>query len=140
MTFRDRNVERAQAIGIDLHLVLPHEAAQRRNFGDAGHGFQVIPQVPILIAAQLLERVPACRVDERVLEHPPDAGRVRPELGPHALWKPRQDTGQILHRARSRPVDVGAFLEHDVDVRKAEVGEGAHRFTFGAPSIAVTIG
>ena len=37
--------------GIDLDLVLPHEAAERRDFGDARHGLQVVAQVPVLVAS-----------------------------------------------------------------------------------------
>ena len=36
---------------------LAHEAAERCHFGDAGNGFEVIAQVPILVAAQFVEAV-----------------------------------------------------------------------------------
>src|SRR5262249_42733998 len=38
-----------QAVRIDVDLVLTAEAAERRHFGYAGHGLQLIPKRPILI-------------------------------------------------------------------------------------------
>ena len=81
----DGNVERPQAIRVDLDLVLAHEAAEWRHLGDAGHGLQVVLQVPILIAAQLIQTLPARRVDQRVLKHPPHTGRVWPQFRAYAL-------------------------------------------------------
>src|SRR5919201_207116 len=73
------------ATEIDVDLVLPHVAADRRHVGDAEHRLQVIAQVPILVRAQLRGAVLSGRVDEDVLEHPAQARRVRAELRLHAL-------------------------------------------------------
>jgi len=45
---RDGHVEGPQAIGINLYLVLPDEAAQRSDLGYTRHGLQLIPQEPVL--------------------------------------------------------------------------------------------
>ena len=50
-TFAIGHVEGAQAVRIDLDLVLPHEAAERRDLGDARHGLQVVAQIPVLVAS-----------------------------------------------------------------------------------------
>jgi len=55
---RDRHAVRRQPVAIHVHLVLPHEAAQRRNSATPRHRLQVIPQVPILNGAQLRQVMP----------------------------------------------------------------------------------
>ena len=128
--FRDRQVEGAQTIRIDLNLVLSHEAAERRDFRDAWYRLEVVAKRPVLIAAELVEPVTSRRVNKGVLKNPADAGRVGTELRPYALRQPRQNTRQVLQRARPRPIDVGPFLEHDVDVREPEVRQPANRLDF----------
>ena len=71
-----------------------------------------VAQVPVLEAAQLGEVERAAAVDERVLEHPADAGRVGAERGRR---RPRAaapaHAAQVLEHAAARPVEVGAVLE-----------------------------
>ena len=129
--FRDRNAVGRQAVGIDVDLILPHEAAERRHFRDARHGLQLVAQKPVLVGAQLGQVVAVALIHQRVLEDPADAGGIRTELGLHALRQARQDLRKVLQGARARPVDVGAFLEDDVDVGVAEIGEAAHVLHLG---------
>src|SRR6185503_17098754 len=71
----------AETVRVDVHLVLPNVAAERGHVGDAVHGLQVIPQVPVLRRPQVGEAVRAGCVDQHVLHHPAEAGRVGPEFG-----------------------------------------------------------
>ena len=90
-------------------------------------------EVPVLKAPELGEVVLPGAVDERVLIDPTDARRVGPELRLHAFGKTRQDFAQVLEHARACPVEVGAVLEDDVDVRVAEVREPPDRLDLGRP-------
>ena len=98
-----------------------------------GTDLQVIAEVPVLDRAQFGQVVLAARIHERILKDPADAGRIRPEFGLDPLRQPREYARQVLERARARPIDVGAFVEDDVDVRVAEVGEAADRLHLAAP-------
>src|SRR3954469_6381815 len=116
-----------QVIGVHADLVLAHLPADGGDLRDAGDGLQRVAQEPILVRAQLVARVAAGAIDERVLEHPADAGRVRPQLGLHAGRQRALDLAQVLEDAAARPVQIGAVLEDDVDVAVAEVREAADR-------------
>ena len=63
-------------------------------------------------------------VDQRVLEHPAHACRVRSEGRNHAVRELRLRGVQILEHARARPVQVGVVLEDDVDERQARSYQG----------------
>ena len=128
----DRDVIGLQAIRVDVHLILANEATQRRHLSHAWNRAQLIAEEPILQGPQLRQIALTGGVDQRVLEDPADAGCVRTKLGVDTLRKPRQHTGQIFERARARPVDIGAFVENDVDERIAEVRITAHRFDLGS--------
>ena len=65
-------------------------------------------------------------VDKRVLEDPPDAGRIGTDHRVHAVWQLPADTLEILDNSTARPVDVGAVLEDHVDVRDSEVGDATY--------------
>ena len=82
-----------------------------------------------------------CAPRHHVLIDPADAGRVRAQgSGPRRRQPPRRGA-QIFEHALTRPVDVGAVLEDDVDERDAEEGEAAHDPRFAARvSIAVVSG
>jgi hypothetical protein len=70
--------------------------------------------------------VPTGAVDDRVLVDPADTRRIRPQGRGHSGWKSPGDEVQILEHATSRPVEVGAVLEDDVDEGEAEEGVSAH--------------
>jgi len=124
--FGDGDVVGPQTIGIHVHLVLPDEAAQRRDLGHARDRFQVIAQVPVLKRAQFRQVVLAGGIDQHVLEDPADAGGVGPQFGADALRQAREHARKILERAGAGPVDVRALVENRVDVGVAEIGEAAH--------------
>ena len=42
---RDGDLERLQALGVDVELVLPDSATNARHLGDSGHGIELIPDV-----------------------------------------------------------------------------------------------
>ena len=123
----DREAVVAQTVRVHVHLVLLGEPAERGHLRHAGHRLQVVAQVPVLVRPQIGEALCARAVDERVLEHPADTGRVGPELRPRIGRQPRQHAREVLQRPRARPVGVGAVLEDHVDERVAEVGDAADR-------------
>ncbi len=123
----DRHAVGLQPVRVDVDLVLPHVAAERRDVGHARNRSEVVAEIPVLIGAQLRQTVFARLIRQHVLEDPAEAGRVRPELGPRPLRQAGENGREIFERARAGPVEVGAVLEDDVDVRIAEVGETAHR-------------
>lgn len=79
-------------------------------------------------------------VHQCVLVDPADAGGVGAEFGANPLGQPRLDLREVFERAAAGPVQVGAVLEDDVNVREAEVGKPPDRLDSGGTSKAVTIG
>ena len=122
----DREAVIAQPVRVHVHLVLLAEAAERSHLRHAGHRLQVVAQVPVLIRPQIGQAVFARAVDERVLEHPTETGRVGPQLRPRVGRQPRQHAREVLQRARARPVGVGAVLEDHIHERVAKVGDAAN--------------
>src|SRR5262249_30225678 len=71
--FDDRRVRDsvcATLVGIDVHLVLLHVAADGCDLGDAGHGFELIAQIPVLNAAKFGQTSLMCVLNKGVLIHP----------------------------------------------------------------------
>ena len=66
----DRQAVEQQPFLVDVDLVLLLVAADCRYLGDAGHRFEVVAEVPVLIRAQVGQAVGARPVDERVLVLP----------------------------------------------------------------------
>ncbi len=98
----DRDVVGLQPVRVHVHLVLPHEAADGRHLGHAGHGLQVVAQIPVLVRAQVRQAVLAGLVDQRVLEDPAEAGGVRPQFGLHALRAGAADAVERYSSVRER--------------------------------------
>ena len=73
---RGRDAIREQLVGVEVDLVLPHEAADGRDFGHAGHGFELIAQIPVLKRAQVGEAVRVGAINDGVLVHPSRAGGI----------------------------------------------------------------
>ena len=111
---------------VDLHLVLLDEAADGGDLGHALHAREPVAERPVLEGAQIGERVRAAPVDERVLVHPADAGRVGAQAGSDAFRQAAGDALHVLEDAAPRPVEVGAVGEDDVDERVAEHRLPAH--------------
>ena len=118
------DAEIAHALRIEDDVVLLDEAADARDFGDAfGLGERKF-QIPVLDGAGV-GKIQFLR-HHRVLVDPADAGRVRADRRRHTGGQPRGRAVEEFEHARTRPVDVGAVLEDDVDERHAEEGEPAH--------------
>src|SRR3546814_12362806 len=66
--------------------------------GDAGHGFQLVAQEPVLKPAELRQVMPAAPVDQRIFIDPADAGRIGTERATRAR---RQSS---LHSSEERRV------------------------------------
>ena len=75
--FPQRYVVREQFVRIHGDLILLDEAAHRCHLGHARNALQGIAHIPVLEASELLQVEIPGLVDERVLEHPPDARGVR---------------------------------------------------------------
>ena len=127
--FAERNAVSTQLFGIDHDLVLLDEAADAGNFGNARHLGELVADEPVLNRAQLRES-PLCP-DDGILEHPAYAGRVGPQGWRHASRKLVLGEAEIFQHPATRPVDVGAVIEDDINKGHAEHGEAAHNFCFG---------
>ncbi len=113
--FAVSDVVAPQLVRIEHDLVLPHHAADARDFRNVGHGLELVLEEPVLERTQLRQVHLAALVDERVLVYPAHAGRIGPERGLGLQRQPRLHLVQVLEHARTRPVLIGAVLEQDVD-------------------------
>ena len=120
----ERDVVGAQLLRIDGDLVLLHVAADAGDLGDAVGAGQLVLQVPVLDAAQLLQV--AGLAGQRVDERPADAGGVGPERRRHGARQLALQLAEILEHAAARPVEIGAVLEDHVDEREVEEAIAAH--------------
>ena len=121
---RHGDAEIAHALRIENDVVLPHEAADAGDLGDALRLGQREFQVPVLDRAGVGE-VQLLR-HHGILVDPADAGGIGTHGRRHAGGQPRGRAVEKLQHARARPVDVGAVLEDDIDERHAEEREAAH--------------
>src|SRR5262249_3795337 len=84
----DRHVVVGEPHGIEIHLVLAHEAADRRHLGHALHRLQPVAKRPVLEGAHAGQIVaPGC-VHERVFEYPAHARGIGTEPGLDAFREP----------------------------------------------------
>ena len=122
----DGDVVGAELVGVDQHLILAHEPADRRDLCHAFDPGELQLQEPILQRTQFGEVGPAASVDQRVLEDPPDAGCVGADLrrGPGGQLRPQPREG--LDHPGPAPVEVDVVLEDHVDEAGAEHGRTAH--------------
>ena len=123
---RERNVVGLKFVRIELDLILPDEAADGGDFGDARNGFELVANVPILKAAQIRQAVLVAVVNENIFVDPAGAGRVGPEHGINAGRQLALQLLQVFEHPRARPVEIRAVLEDDVHVGIAEHGLRAH--------------
>ena len=123
----ERDLERGEGVRVHRDLVLPDLAADGGDLRDPRDALDRVAQVPVLEGAQLVGRVLAAPIHERVLVDPPDARGVGAELHLHVRRELLGDLGQVLEDARPRPVRVRPVLEDHVDVAEPEVREAADR-------------
>ena len=116
----ERDVERRQPVRVEIDLILLHEPADARDLCHARHRLKRVTDVPVLDRLELLQRRVSGLVDQRVFEHPADAGSVRAEDRCHASRQLVRNARQLLQHAAARPVQIGAVLEDDVHERHAE--------------------
>ena len=120
-----------QLVRVEVHLILLHEAADRRDFGNSFHRFERVTKVPILEGAQFGEVVLPGFVDKRVFVNPAHARRVRSNLWVDAFGQHAAHGAQVFDDARTRPIDVRPILENDVDEGLPEHGLAANELHFG---------
>ena len=121
----ERNVEGLEPGRIKLHLVLPHKSANRGYLRHAGHGFQLVADVPVLKTAEIGEAHLVAVVNEDILIDPARACSVGSQHGINSRRQPTLQLLEILEHARTRPVQVCTILKDDVYVGVAEHGLGA---------------
>src|SRR5258708_33771223 len=100
---RQRNAEAQQFIWIKLALILPHETADGGHFRNAGYGFELVPQVPVLKRSKVGEAVLARVIHECIFIDPPRAGCIRTDSRMYTLWQPPGNGRQGLKYARPHP-------------------------------------
>src|SRR5260370_11278415 len=76
----ERDAVRLQPVGVHVHLKLPGEAADGRNFSHARDRLQVVAQIPSLIRTQIGKILLAGRIDHRILKNPAKASGVRSQF------------------------------------------------------------
>ena len=106
-------------------LPLPHEAADARDLGDAGHALQRVADEIILLGPKPPEVVAALRGlrgihVEVILVHPAEAARIGAELWRDADREAVADGIQPLEHARTREVVVHVVAENHREQREAE--------------------
>ena len=108
----------AQAVRVDVDLILPHQSTHARHLGDSWHRVELVADVPVLEGAQVAEgmALPLHGVPEDV----PDPGRVGAEGRHHPRRQRLRHEVQPLEDTRAREVEVGRVLEDHVDHREAE--------------------
>ena len=126
---RERNAERLEPARVDDHAILLDETADARDLGHARRVREAEAEVPILDGAQFGQA--SLRAPHHILIDPPYPAGVGSKARGHALRQPTRGRTQIFEHARSRPVNVGSFLENHIDERDAEVGEAAHHARLG---------
>jgi hypothetical protein len=133
-----RKPEGLQLVGIDRDLVLLDEAAEARDLRHALGLGQLVAHEPVLQGAQFRQRIGLAQ--QRVLVDPAHPGGVRPQLRRHVRGQAPGGEVQVFQDAGTRPVDIGAVLENDVDEGRAEEGEPRTTLERGTLSMDVARG
>src|SRR5437660_2699526 len=85
--FAEGDVVGNESVWIEIDLVLLHEAANRRDFGDTFHRGKRVAQIPILNGTQLRKIVLPAVVNQRIFIDPTDTRRVGADDRIYALWQ-----------------------------------------------------
>ena len=121
-----RDAVGGQSVGVHHHLVGLDEAADAGHFGHAGHGLELVAQVPVLDAAQLGQVMLAGGVFHHVLKDPAHPGGVGAQGRGDFLGELVADEVEVFQHPGAGPVDVGAVLENDVHQGLGEHGVAPH--------------
>ena len=119
----NRDPIRPQSIRVEIHLVLARIATDWRHLGHALHRPNVITQIPVLIRTQIRQAMLPRGIHQSVLINPSESRSIRAQFGLNPFWQTGNDTGEILHDSRARPIQIRSVLKDDVHVRVAEIGE-----------------
>ena len=117
---RKWNAVGAQLVGIEIDLILLDESADGRDFRDTRNCFELIPQVPVLDAAQFGETALVAAIHNHVFVHPPCSGCVRSNDGMNSRGKTPGDLLHVFENARARPIQIGPVFEDDENVGVTE--------------------
>ncbi len=115
-----------ELVGVEVHLVLAHKAADAGHLCHAGHGFKLIAQIPVLQRAQIRQALGVTAIDDGILIDPARAGCIGTDSRMNIRGQPPGNLLQVLRHARSRPVEICVVLKHDEDIRVAEHGLSTH--------------
>ncbi len=121
-----RHVVGAEIVGVDVDLVFDGEAAGRSHLGDAGHGVELIPHVPILNGAQATQVLPFAF--DGIPENLAQGRGIGGQVGHDAGRQKRAGQCQSLQHPLSGEVEVDVVLEDDVDHREVELARRSHGF------------
>ena len=121
-------------VGVDVDLVLLHEAADRGHLADPLGAEQVVAHVPVLDRAQLVQVPAAGRVAvgvaalQRVPVDLAQRRRVGAERRLNAFGqRAGRQAVELLQHPGARPVELDVLLEDHVDRREAEERVAADR-------------
>ena len=118
---------RGQRLRIGHDLPRPFHAAQGGDFGDVGHGLELIAQEPVLQRTQLAKIVLTGAINQRVFVDPAESRGIGTKGGRNAGRQLIACLAQVFEHARARPIQIGAVIEQHVDVGVAEERKRAHR-------------
>ncbi len=117
------DVVRFQPHGVDIDLILLHEAADGGYLGDARHAFQAEFHGVVLDGAEVCKVEPAGLVLQDIGEPPAEARCIRSEHGIDTRWNPVLYSLDVFQDPAAGPVDVRALIEDYVDKGRPEEGE-----------------
>jgi hypothetical protein len=101
---REGDAVGAQTVRVDVDLVLAHYPPDAGHLGHAGHGVELVADVPVLDGPEVPERVP--RALHRVPEHVADTGGVGAERRDDAGRKRSREQAEALQHARAGEVEI----------------------------------
>ncbi len=110
-----------EAVGVHHDLILFFEPSPAVHFGHPGYGLQLRLDDPVLYGAELGRILGFA--DDDILKNLAETGRYRPELrGRDAIGQ--FNTGQPFGDLLSAQIDVDLVVEHQRQLREAELGQG----------------
>ena len=122
----ERQMVGQEPVGVNGDLVLLHEPAYARDFGNAWHGFEGILERPVLERPELGKVMFSGFIDQGVLKSPTDTRGIRSEERRYAGGKFARHTLEILEHTAPRPINVRSVLEDRIDKGKTEEGLAPH--------------
>ena len=121
-----RYVVGTQLVGVDDDLILFDHAADGGHLGHTVDGLQFVFQEPVLKGPQLCQIMAAAAVDQGVLVNPAHTRGIGAKLRCNTFGQVCGDLAQIFQHPRTRPIQIGAVFEHDIDIAVAKEGKPAH--------------